>query len=334
MLTPAYELQFGQRVINTTTEPQASTVVALTVACDLDTPADSVTLELGQVGSFRPALEERLTVALGYAGDDALTQVFSGALVAVTPGLLTLRAVGLSPIHRLLHHFADETFEDRRAGEIVRALADRAGVAVAEIEEGSAFPAYVIDGRRSFYAHLRELATLCGCELYTNPAGELVFQRFAGGRTIHTFTYGEQVLALQLWEAPSAAASVEAWGQGPGRSGEAWAWLTKDFGDLKGSAGSGEPRALLERPALRTAAAAQTAAEAAQRRFRQRTLRGRLRVPGAPRVCLGDAVRLEALPTAPHNATYQVRSVTHRLTKAGGFVTEIGFEKIIMDQTS
>ena len=333
MLTPTYRITFEQRVIDAASEPKASTVMELVVQCAMDTPADSVTLELGQVGSFRPALENALTVALGYANADTLTQVFNGALVTVEPGLLTLRAMGLSPAHRLLRHFANETFESQRAGEIVRALAERAGVAVAEAEEGIAFPAYVIDGRRNFYSHLRELAALCGCDLYTNPAGELVFKRFANGRAVHTFTYGEQILSLRIWKGPPAAASVEAWGQGPGRSGDAWAWLTKDFGALKGSAGSGTPRHLLERPALRTAKAAQTAAEALQRRLQRRALRGQVRVPGAPQVQLGDAIRLEALPTAAHNAAYQVRNVTHRLTKAGGFITEIGFEKAMSQES-
>ncbi len=123
---------------------------------------------------------------------------------------------------------------------------------------------------------------------------------------------------------------MEAWGESPGGSQaeEAWAWLTKDFSGSKGSAGSGEEKLLVERPALRTAEAAQTAAEAAHTRIRRRTIRGRLLVPGQPQVKLGDTIRLRDVPESSLNNTFQVRSVTHRITKIGGFTTVIEFRSI------
>lgn len=330
MLTPAYKLTIGGRVVDTTDEPQASTLVDLSVALDLDTPVDSFTLVLGQVGGLVPTREDEATIKLGYADNGGLTQVFSGTVVAVEPGLTRTRIVGHSPAAQLLRTCVDETFEAKTAGAIVRDLASRAGVAVATAEDGSTFPAYVIDGRRNIQCHLCDLAELCGFDFYINADGELIFAKFINGNTVHTFEYARHILALDLVQTPLRAEAVEAWGESPGGSQaeEAWAWLTKDFAASKGGAGSGEVKLLLERPALRTADAAKGAAEAALTHIQRRALRGSLLVPGQPQVKLGDAIRLRGVPDERLNGTFQVRSVTHRITKRSGFTTRIGFRSM------
>lgn len=330
MLTPAYKLTLGERIVDTTDEPQASTLVDLTVALDLDAPADSATLVMGQVGSFRPAKGDQAAIELGYADNGGLTRVLSGTLETVEPNLTTRRLVVHSAAAKLLRSFADTTHENKTAGDIVRELAAAAGISVAQADAGISFPAYVIDGRRSAWQHLRELADLCGFDLYLNPAEELVFQRFGTGRTVHVFDFARDVLALEQLQTPPRAVTVEVWGESPtGSEGEdAWGWLTKDFSGSKGSAGSGAPTLLLARPVLRTAAAAQSAADALHTSVQRRAIRGRLLVLGNPAVQLGDAIRLQQNPEAELNGSFQVRSVTHRISKAKGFTTLIGFRGI------
>jgi phage protein D len=327
LLTPAYKLTLGDRIVDTTDEPQASTVVSLTVALDLEAPADSCTLVMGQVGSFRPQRGDEAAIELGYADNGGLTQVLSGTLTAIEPSLTIRRLVVHSAAASLLRSFADATHENKSAGDIVRELAGAAGVTVAQAEAGIAFPAYVIDGRRSAWQHLRELADLCGFDLYLNPDGELVFQRFVNGRTVHVFDFARDLITLEQLQTPPRAETVEAWGESPtGAEGEeAWGWLTKDFSGTKGSAGSGDPTLLLERSVLRTASAAQSAADALHTELQRRALRGRLLVLGNPAVQLGDAIRLQQNPETELNGTFQVRSVTHRISKAGGFTTLVGF---------
>ena len=82
----------GGKVIDTTEEPQVSIVTDLTVTFDLDTPADSFTLVLGNVGRFRPQRDDQVTLELGYDDDQGLTQVMQGGVVTVERGLLTIRA--------------------------------------------------------------------------------------------------------------------------------------------------------------------------------------------------------------------------------------------------
>jgi len=318
------------KVIDTTDEPKASTVVDLSVALDMDTPADSFTLVMGQVGNFRIQRDAEVMIELGYADDSELTQVMKGTVVTAEPGLTTARIVGHSAAETLLRTFVDQTYESKTAGAIVRDLADQTDLDVETAEDGINFPAYVIDGRRNVYHHMHDLANLCGFDLYINPEGKLVFEKFNGGKTVHVLEFAKHILELDVQNSPPRAGQVETWGESPtGNEGEeAWAWVTKDFSGTKGTAGSGDSLLLLERPALRTSAAARTAARAAQTSIQRRTLRGRLLTTGRPPIKLGDAIRLREMPDGPLNTSFQVRSVTHRITKQNGFTTTIGFRAI------
>jgi phage protein D len=330
MLIPAYKLTLGSKLIDTTDEPKASTVVDLTVALDLDTAADSFTLVLGNVGRFRAAREDEAKIELGYADNGEFAQVMVGTVGTVAPGLTTTRVVGFSVASNPLRTFVEQTYESKTAGAIVRDVAEKAGLEVAAAEDGIDFPAYVIDGRRSVSHHLQELASLCGFDLYINTEGRLVFEKFASGKTVHVFEYAKHIISLDLLKPGPRAGRVEAFGEsGAGQNGdEAWAWLTKDFSRSKGTAGEGNPLLLLERPALRTRDAARTAADAAMTAIQRHTVRGQLGSLGRPEVKLGDAIRLRGMPDDSLNTSFQVRSVTHRITKLGGFTTAIGFRSI------
>ena len=224
MINPAYKLTIGNQVVDTTDEPRASTLVDLTVALDMEALADSFTLVLGQVGGLTPTLDDLSVIELGYSDDGGLTQVMSGKVVNIEPGLTTNRVIGHDAAAILQRTFADETFEGKKAGEIVRDLAGRANVAVGTSDDGIEFPAYVIDGRRNAYQHMRDLADLCGFDLYVNSNGELVFQRFGGGNTVHVFDYARHILALDVLRTVARATQVEAFGESAGSGGGDQAW--------------------------------------------------------------------------------------------------------------
>jgi|SRR5579859_152356 len=330
MLTPAYKLTIGQKVVDTTHEPKASTIVDLTVHLDLDIPADSFECILGPVDGLKPARDDKATVELGYADNGGFTRVLTGTVVTVEPALTAVRVAGYTPVETLLRSFLDQTYESKNAGEIVRDLAGKANVDVAKAEDGIKFPAYVIDGRRSFYRHMLDLAGLCGFDIYFNPEGKLVFEKFINGKTVHVFEFAKHIVALEISRTPPQAGRVEAWGESAtgSRGDDAWAWLTKDFSSSKGTAGSGAPKLLLERPVLRTNDAAQTAADAGSTRIQRSGLRGRVVTIGRPQVMLGDAIGLRGLSDSSLNTNFQVRSVTHRITKREGFTTVVGFRAI------
>lgn len=329
MLTPAYKLTIGNKVIDTTDKPQASTVVELVVTLDMDTPADSFLLVMGQVGGVKPKRDDVVKLELGYADNGGLTQVMVATVVTVEPNLTTTRVVGYSGASAILRTYVEKTYEGNTAGAIVRDLASQAKVDVATADDGITFPAYVVDGRRGVYHHMLDLATLSGLDLYINADGKLVFEQFSNGKTVHIFEYAKHIVGLDVVQTPPYAGMVQAWGESPGSGhGEtAWAWLTKDFSSSKGTSGSGAIL-LLESSALRTAVAASTAASAALTTIQRRTVRGQLRALGQPEIMLGDAIQLKGLPDDTLNKNFQVRSITHRITKLGGFTTDIGFRAI------
>lgn len=329
MLKPAYKLTIGSKLIDTTDEPKASTVVDLQVALDLDTPADSFTLVMGNVGSFKPARDDEAKIELGYEDNGGFKQVMKGKVVTVEPNLTTTRLAGFSGADALLRTFVNQHYESKTAGAIVRDLADKARLEVATAEDGIKFPAYVIDGRRSVYLHMHDLAELCGFDVYIDTEGKLVFEKFLNGKTVHVFEFAKHIVALDVDRTPALAGSVEAWGESPAgsRGEDAWPWLTTDFSGSRGNAGSGAVL-LRERPALRTKEAARTAANAALTNIQRRTLRGEVRTFGRPEVRLGDSLRFRGMADDSLNTLFQVRSVSHRITKTTGFTTVVGFRAI------
>jgi phage protein D len=330
LLTPAYRLSIGSHVVDTTQEPKASATTDLVVTLDMDGWPDTLALSLGQVGGIDPKLQDEAKVELGYADNGGFTQVFIGLVDVSRPSLLVRRITATSGARAIARLFVDQTFEGKTAGEIVRDLAGRVNLDVATIDDGITFPSYVVDSRRSALAHIRDLATLSGVDAYIDSNGKLVFQAFTTGNLIHLVDFAKQILTLELDRRGGLDVTVKAFGESPtGSAGsDAWGWLTKDFSQSAGTSGSGSPTLIVERPALRTAEAAATAASAGLRALERRAVRGRVDMPGRPAVKLGDAIRLREVPFDGFDGTYQVRRVVHRITKERGFITTVEFAAI------
>jgi phage protein D len=324
MSRPAYRLNLGSTRIDSIAEPMRSTVVSLDVSLDLDAPIDQAVIRLGRVDGPRPDVGDDIMLELGYA-DDSMVRVFSGTVADIRGDITTIGVAGLSPMANLVSLQVAQTFRNKTAGEIVRELAGQADVPVDTVEDGVSFLAYVAESDRNAYQHIRALAENSGLHVYITPEGALAFRRLDGALTVHLFEYGKHIIDLTVRATPLAASEVRVFGESPADAAgdAAFAWLTKSFDP--GTAGSGDTTLLIEDPSLRTRAAANTAAEAAARRLRQRTIVGRLRGLGHPQVKLGDGIRITGAPDDRMNATFQVRSLHHRLTKRQGFTTEITF---------
>ena len=329
-LTPAYRLTFGARSVDTTVEPRAAAVTSLAVTMDMDDWPDSASITLGQVGGLDATLEDAAAIDLGYAGDASLVRVFTGVASALRTGLIERHVTLASGARALARLRVDQTFEGQTAGAIVGDLARRAKVPTGAIDDGITFPAYVIDFSRTALAHIRELAEFCGTDAYVDSGGRLVFQAFTTGQALHDVDFAKQILELDVDTGDEADATVRAFGESPvGSAGaESWGWLVKDFARSAGSAGTGVRPVVVEKPALRTAAAAATAASAYLRARQRRAMRGTVLMLGRPEVKLGDAIRVRDVPSAALNKDFQVRRVTHSIDKDRGFTTRVGFTAI------
>jgi phage protein D len=330
MLNPAFKLTIGGKQVDTTRDPSTSTVTDLAIRLDMDTPADSMTILLGQVNGLQPSVGDHTTVSLGYSDNGGVSQVMTGSVTRVEPNATTKRVVAHSPAAVLLRSFTENTYEGKNAGEIVKDLAAQAGVDVETADDGIDFPAFIVDGQRNFFHHMKSLAELCGFDLYFNADGKLVFEEFGAGNQVHVFQYAKDVVQWSDTSSPAEAGTVEAWGESStdSQGADSWGWLTKDFSGSKGTAGSGDPKYLLQRPALRTGKAAQAAADAVRTRMLRNTVRGRFLTLGQAGVQLGDAIKFRGMPDGTMNQTFQVRSVTHHISKSRGFTSFIGFRAV------
>jgi len=324
VLIPAYEIQIGSITIQSEDDPARSTLLALEVSLDLATLADQAILTLAPVGGVQPALDNDVVIKLGYTGS-SLETVFTGAIVDLQPRITANRILALSPARLLLGLRTENTYLNVAAADVVRDLCDQAGVVVDTVEDGSRYAAYVCHGGRSAAGHVRLLADQNGFDSYFNAEGKLVFRKFGGSLTVHVLEYGKHLVDLQLDASPTFGGQVQVFGESPldAQGDQSFAWLTKSFN--AGVSGSGSPVRAVSDAALRTQDAAQAAAQAAVKRFQQRTLTGRARVLGKPQIHLGQAVRFANAPDPRMNATFQVRSIRHHLSKKSGFTTTLTF---------
>jgi phage protein D len=306
----------------------AQSLVSLTVEAGFAPFADAATLHLaGAAPAPDVTVGDSGAVELGYE-DDAAEPVFTGQVDEVrrsVEGSARVAAVNGGALLSRLR--VNQSYEQQKAGDIVRDLAGRAGADTDTIEDGADFPFYVVDDGRNAYRHIAALARKSGFLAYFTPEDKLSFAPFAAGQPVQTFTYGEDVLSLDATEVVPAVSTVTTVGEGAaGSQGqEAWSWLVKDPSAVTGSAGSGDPERLVQDASLRSTEAAQGAAEGIIDAAGRMSLTGELRVPGSPAVVVGSAVEVVGAPQDALNGLFMVRRVRHHFSKQGGFTTLISF---------
>ncbi len=311
-------------------DPWQQHVVAITLEAGLAPAVDVLEIVLAAAAQAPAvAVGDGGSVSLGYE-DSGPEVVFSGAVEQVSRGIHgATRIVAVNGGARLSHLRLNQSYDGRVAGDIVRDLAGRAEVTAGSVEDGADLPFYVVDDRRTAYQHVAALAQSSGFLVYLSPAGELHYAPFSADEPVQTFTYGVDILELELADTPTLMGTAAVVGEGAaGSQGQsAWSWLVKDSSPVRGEAGSGAPERLLETPALRSAAAARGAAEAQVAAAAQAAVSGRLLVPGAPAVTVGSAVEVSGVPTPALNGLYLVRALRHRFAKSAGFTTLLSISK-------
>jgi phage protein D len=320
--TPAFEVRFGSG----SAEEWARAVVSVALDAGLAPAVDALTVVLAG-GTDGPAIAvgDEGSVSLGYAGE--LAPVFAGAVASVRRGLDgATRVVAVNAGGALARLRVNQSYEGLDAGGIVSDLAARANVTSAAVESGTSFPFYVVDDRRSAWAHVAALARTSGFAARVDPQGRLVLGP-PQGTPAQTFAYGVDVLALAVaeWAPPAGAVTVVGEGAAGSEGADAWSWLVKNPASVTGEAGGGDPARLLPAPSLRAGEAAQMLADSAAAAAEAATAAGRLLVPGAPAVAPGGAVEITGAPDSALNGVRAVRSVRHRYAKRSGFTTTIDF---------
>jgi phage protein D len=321
---PIYRIVIGSSEIDVTKDVSASAVVRVDVERAIEMLVDTCELRLAPLGGARPALDDSLTIELGF--DDKLTRVFTGTVAQVIPEITAVRVTGLGATRALTAKRLGKAYTGQAAGAIVRDLASQANVKTGTIEDGISFPAYAADGNISLARNISRLAERCGFDAYMLPTGELEFRRFTGA-VVHVFTFAQDILDISLTTRPERASDVVVFGDSPAgdQGDDAVSWLTKGFKKGQATGGRGSESLLVLDPAIRTTIGANTRAEGVLRRSRQLAKVGRLRALGRPEIALGDGLRIEQAPDDRMNDTFQARAIRHRLSRRLGLVTDIDF---------
>ena len=174
---------------------------------------------------------------------------------------------------------------------------------MATADDGINFPAYVIDGRRSVYQHMQDLADLCGFDLYINPMASWFSKNSSAARPS---TYSSMPNTSSLLRCSTRRSSLEGGSLGRKPGGQPWrrclGWLTKDFSGSKGTAGTGVRFCCWNGRRCGPATRRGTAAEAALHGHSAPHPARPLLSLGRPEVKLGDAIRLSGLADDSLNA--------------------------------
>lgn len=273
------------------------------------------------------AVADTGSVSLGYE-DDANEPVFTGQVEQIRYSLAGMtRLTATNGGATLAKLRLNQSYEQQKAGDIVRDLSGRVNISPDTLEAGVNFPFYALDDRRSAYQHIATLAQTSGFLAYFTPAGKLKFVPFTGGQPVQTFVFGTDIVSLQVTQSTTVVGTVTAIGEGAaGSQGQnAWNWLVKDPASVKGSGGSGNPQRQISDPALRSQNAAQQSARSRATAANRQTLMGRILVPGAPKVVVGSAIAITDAPQSALNGTFLVQHLRHQFSKPHGFTTLIEF---------
>jgi phage protein D len=317
MLHPKYELKIG----SLTFEPKSSDfLTGLTVDCSLNIPSDTF---YGSIINNKLAKEikkgDLLKISLGY--EDKLTVVFQGNVYDLIFSAFDTSVNAYSCTFNLSHLKIDKFYEQRTAGQIVKDLAVNASAETLDIEDGVKFPYYAIDSNKSAYEHIRELAVICGFDVYCNQENKLMFKKYNPNKK-HAVEYGKNLIAVTMGVNPSPYQGVKIIAESPSsESGTQTAhWLKKE--QVYSLAGEEESLLTIVNRAVKDEDTARKIAEERLDTLKYQKI-VHADVVGNPEIYLGDAITLEALPNPLLNGEYKIITIQHLYSKRKGFITKL-----------
>jgi hypothetical protein len=318
---PAYELTIGSR---RWTEQVLDIDVRLHAAPipDVVTARFPVNADLGASAGDR--------VVLRLDGGDGAREVFTGELDALAGHLDGTTVVAIDAGGILARYRPAVTLEQATAATVIRALCDDAGVSAGTVDDGVRFAYYAAEPTRTAWEHVARVSGWGGAVAMVDADGRVTTVVPGGGPAEIALRHGRDVIAL---ERIAARRRVEAWvvageaGVGSADDPDALRPTTDFFGGSRPD-GPGTDSAWTFAPALRTAGAARTFADARLARGDAANHRWRLESLLRPELRVGALVAIDDLPDRLPGGTFVVGSVHHvlapwsvrtlaRLTEAG-----------------
>jgi ABC-type transporter Mla subunit MlaD len=321
MQKPAYKVKVGSEAFDSST---SSEILSINIDCDINIPLDifRITFKPGGKGDSIKKGDEA-AIELGYEGSTA--KVFTGTVDSVEPRAGGAVVTGYSVASALTRLKVHQVYEKQSAGAIVKDLAQQAGAKAKDPEEGISFPMYVVDDSKSAYEHMRELAGLCGFDLFMLPDGQVSFKKYAPKKA-RPFKYGRDILLSVVQELSPQVTSVKVFEESPSSSkgADTAHWLTKNV--MGGASGGGDQAYIIRHPAIRDKDTADKVA-AAKLESLLVSLKGSIKAIGSPKVGLGDTIELKEMPDERMNGEFEVVRASHAFNVEQGYVSTFGWIK-------
>ncbi|MCZ7359323.1 MAG: hypothetical protein O8C55_04535 [Candidatus Methanoperedens sp.] len=323
MQKPAYKIKIGSTTLDSSMSQE---IIGIGVDLDIDVPSDSFHITLKpdtKTSGIKNG--DSVIIELGYEG--SLFKVLTGAVDTIKPSISELVVSGLSAVSILTATRVNQVYEKQSAGAIVKDLADKAGIAAKEVQDGMSFPMYVVDDTKDCYTQMRELARKCGFDLFMTGDGRLVFKKYER-QTPRPFKYGRDIIEAEVYEPMPIAACVKVYGESPSSSkgADTAHWVSKKV--VEGVAGKGSEIFLIEDPTVRDKDTADKVATS-YLEIIMTPLSGTLKLLGNARVGLGDTIEIKEVPDTRMNGEFEVTSISHIFNKNEGFVSVVGWTKKI-----
>ncbi len=304
---------------------QADWLVSCASYASLRSPVNRCSLVFASKSGLNPKLGDPVSVDLG--ASSGLQRVFTGRVASCQTSLHTITIEAYSSAQLLTSMGLNALYEQRAGGAIAKDLLGRAKLKLGTVDAGLTFSSYLCSANQSLWQHLHALAQRCGVDCYSDAQDAVHFKPYAA-KTTHRVSYGQQLLHFSATLIQAAIDGLEIHGTSPagqGQSDEASSWLTKKV--VKGSAGKSAGN--VWRISDATARSQDQARQIAENRFQAyaATLAGKAQVLGMAELALGDALQFQQMPDASHNLSAEILSVSQRINRYQGFISEVSWEQ-------
>ena len=324
---PIFEIDFGSAPV----DKWESSLVSLTVESGLAPFADVAEIIItNNAAAPGIAVGDTGSISLGY--NDSPETVFTGRIDSIEHnihGFTKISAINGGALLSCLR--VNQSYEKQNAGEIVSDLAGNGEVETDIIEDGIAYPFFVIDDGKNIYQHIYHLAGNSNYICFINHEGALNFTSYTGGNLSAEFTYGVNLISLEITEQTPFFESVAIVGEGAASSQgeEAWCWLVKNPSSVTQGDPAGAAR-LISDPSLRSKDAVMLAADGVTgAAITAWQIKGNLLAAGEPLALVGNPIQINDTPDDFLNGECMVRYLKHTFNKQSGFMTGLEFFKTV-----
>ena len=319
LLQPGYTLTLGS-------QRWTEQLIALELTLAAAPALDGLTATFPAEAPLKAAPDDPADLTL--ASGEKQEAVFSGTIASIrrSPEAIRVRALNAGGV--LAQVRPAITWEQATAGTVIRNLCDEAGVDAGDVEDGISLAYYAADPSRTALDHIARVAAWSGAMARISPDNRVESVVINATRAEVALKYGRELRTLEQRKAPTAIQSFTVAGEsGAGDASSPDALRpTTDFFAGNRPAGPSKGNCWRSEPALRTAAAAASAAAAVQRSYSAGRESGIFTAFLQPDLRPGTVFEIHEAPAGLPSGPMWVESLVHTIGRNGA-VTRARFCK-------